>query len=135
VSKPDPDRCGTCGGATPCTYWLCYDIRSKRGLVPEVPATRPPETCKSCKHWRGPSTWNMPYRLPPGTKEYVVDPVTGEQKLIGHRPYGLCDKARDCQMPDGMNITAFHVLPSDGTADLETHEGFGCLEFEAKGES
>lgn len=128
----DAARCETCGGPTPCTYWLCYEIRCKRGLVPAPEPERPAETCKNCKHWRGPSTWNMPYRLPPHTKEYILDPATGEQKEIAPRPFGLCDKARDRFMPDGMNSTAFHVLPSDGTADLETHEGFGCLEFEVK---
>lgn len=79
--------------------------------------------CRDCKHWRGPSTWNMPYQLPPGTVESVLDMETGEQKPIDPRPYGLCERVRD-------GGEAFRIIM--GRAELETKDDFGCSQWEAK---
>lgn len=79
--------------------------------------------CADCKHWRGPTTWNTPYFLPPGTVEHTVDLTTGEMKPLAPRPYGMCDRVRD-------NGEQFRLI--QGKAELETHQDFGCTQWEAK---
>ena len=81
--------------------------------------------CKDCKHWSGPSSWNLGHV--PGVVE-----TTGDGRPVTPRPLGLCSEVG----VRGFRIMMFDWSPDDGGGprlELETHEDFGCAKWSAKG--
>lgn len=77
--------------------------------------------CRDCKHWKHGPSWNAPYVLPAGTREFVVRPGGAEATPIKPRPWGIC----------AGTIGKVRTFPSCA-AETETHEEFGCVQWEAK---